>query len=135
MPKVGVFAAVFDEDNRILCVKIKYGSGNWILPGGHLDECESPSDGAIREVLEETGYVVDIDHLVSIYSAPQKDEIVFLFKATIIKKTNWKSNDEIEMIDFFKEDALPNQIHPWNVKRIDEVYSGMVSNYCVFREP
>jgi hypothetical protein len=26
MPKVGVFAAIFDEDGRILLTKIKYGS-------------------------------------------------------------------------------------------------------------
>jgi ADP-ribose pyrophosphatase YjhB (NUDIX family) len=77
MPKVGVFAAVFDENDKILCVKINYGSGNWTLPGGHLENNESPYDGVKREVLEETGYIVDIENLSSVYSAPQKDDIVF----------------------------------------------------------
>jgi 8-oxo-dGTP diphosphatase len=54
MPKVGVFAAIFNKENHILLVKIKYGSQNWTLPGGHLDSNESPIDGVKREVLEET---------------------------------------------------------------------------------
>lgn len=83
MTTVGVFAAVFDKNNGILCVKINYGSGNWTLPGGHLENNESPYDGVKREFLEETGYIVDIENLISVYSAPQKDDIVFLFKARI----------------------------------------------------
>ena len=87
MPKVGVFTAVFDENDRILCVKINYDSGYWTLPGGHLENNESPYDGAKREVLEETGYIVNIENLISVYSAPQKDYIVFLFRGRIIGQT------------------------------------------------
>ena len=44
-----------------------------------LEKHESPFEGAKREVLEETGYIVDIENLISVYSAPEKDDIVFLF--------------------------------------------------------
>lgn len=132
MPKVGVFAAVFDEDNKILCVKINYGSCNWTLPGGHLETNESPYDGVKREVLEETGYIVDIENLISVYSAPQKDDIVFLFKARIKGQTEWKPNNEIQQIAFFSRNDLPSQIHPWNVKRINDAYENKKSNLWVF---
>jgi 8-oxo-dGTP diphosphatase len=132
MPKVGVFAAVFDESDRILCVKINYGSGNWTLPGGHLENNESPCDGVKREVLEETGYIVDIENLISVYSAPEKDDIVFVFKAKIKGQIEWKPNDEIQKIDFFEKNALPTQIHPWNIKRINDVYENKISNLWVF---
>lgn len=132
MPKVGVFAAIFDENNRILCVKINYGSGNWTLPGGHLENNESPYDGVKREVLEETGYIVDIENLISVYSAPQKDDIVFLFKARIKEQVEWKPNNEIQQIDFFARNALPSQIHPWNIKRINDAYENKLSNLWVF---
>lgn len=134
MPKVGVFAAIFDGNDRILCVKINYGSGNWTLPGGHLEKYESPYEGTKREVLEETGYIVDIENLISVYSAPEKDDIVFLFKARIKRQIEWKPNNEIQQIAFLEKDALPSQMHPWNIKRINDAYEGKVSNLWVFRE-
>ena len=30
--------------------------GAWILPKGHIEDCESPEQSAIRETVEETGY-------------------------------------------------------------------------------
>jgi ADP-ribose pyrophosphatase YjhB (NUDIX family) len=38
-----------------LCLGIRNDDGLWTLPGGHLDEGETPVEGAIREVEEETG--------------------------------------------------------------------------------
>ena len=32
----------------------------WLPPGGHIDPGELPDDAAVREVLEETGLVVDL---------------------------------------------------------------------------
>lgn len=34
--------------------------GKWLPPGGHLEPNETPPEGAIREVLEETGLEVEI---------------------------------------------------------------------------
>ena len=132
MPSVGVFAAMFDQHNRILLVKIKYGSRNWTLPGGHLEANESPINGVKREVLEETGYNVDVSHLISTYSAPIKDDLVLLFRATIIGQENWNTNDEIEEIGFFPREQLPFQLHAWNRKRIEDAFQNLKSNLCIF---
>ena len=45
-------------------------SGNYALPGGGMDVGESMTDTAIRECLEETGYHIDIDGLVGIFTNP-----------------------------------------------------------------
>lgn len=116
----------------ILCVKINYGSGNWTLPGGHLENNESPYDGVKHEGLEETGYIVDIENLVAVYFDPSKHDIVFLFKASVKKQTGWKPNNEIQQIGFFERNALPQQIYPWNIKRINDAYENKISNLWTF---
>lgn len=37
MPTVGVFAALFDDLERILLVRRSYGHRNWTTPGGRMD--------------------------------------------------------------------------------------------------
>lgn len=49
--------AVF-RDGKLLLGK-RRDNGKWTLPGGHLEEGESPEAGARREVREETGLAVD----------------------------------------------------------------------------
>ncbi|MBP1916068.1 ADP-ribose pyrophosphatase YjhB (NUDIX family) [Lederbergia galactosidilyticus] len=129
---VGVFAAITDKDNRILLTKIGYGSRNWTFPGGQLEENESPIDGVKREVLEETGYVVEVNNLISTYYSSSNDNLVFLFKAAILKRIDWKPNDEIEQVQFFEREKLPEQIHPWNIKRIDDALENKISHFHIF---
>jgi 8-oxo-dGTP diphosphatase len=58
--RVGV-AAIIRRESHILMGKRKgsHGAGTWSFPGGHLEWNETPSQCAAREVLEETGLVVD----------------------------------------------------------------------------
>jgi len=60
------------QDGRILLVRIAEGSwsgvGQWTLPGGGLDFGESPRDGALRELTEETGLVGEIEELADVLS-------------------------------------------------------------------
>ncbi len=42
-----------------------HGAGTWSFPGGHIDRGESPVVAAAREILEETGLLVDARHFTS----------------------------------------------------------------------
>ena len=83
MPTVGVFAAIFDERKRILCVKRSYGPRNWTTPGGRIENAESPVEALEREVEEETGYVVQATRVLGVYSATFKDDLVLSIEAKL----------------------------------------------------
>ena len=60
------------EDGRILLCRVApgywSGAGEWTLPGGGLHFGESPRDGAIRELAEETGLSGEIVDLADVLS-------------------------------------------------------------------
>jgi len=63
------FVAVRDITGRLLLVR-RCDTGDWELPGGHVDPGESASDAAVRETAEESGITVQVTGLVGIYTDP-----------------------------------------------------------------
>ena len=61
-PKVGV--GVFIKSTKYPgCILLgkrlnKTGKGTWALPGGHVENCETLEETAIREVKEEVGITI-----------------------------------------------------------------------------
>ena len=51
----GVSMIALDEAGRVLLARQSYGTDKWVLPGGALDRGETPLEGALRELREETG--------------------------------------------------------------------------------
>jgi ADP-ribose pyrophosphatase YjhB (NUDIX family) len=66
-PKVGTDAAIFNEQGQILLMERADDSG-WCLPCGFVEPNESPAEGIIREVREETSLEIRIDKLVGVFT-------------------------------------------------------------------
>jgi 8-oxo-dGTP diphosphatase len=124
MPTVGVFAAIFDAQGRILCVKLNYGPLSWTTPGGRVEAGESPVAALIREIHEESGYYAQVERLVGVYAAPFKDDIVLMMTATIIGSDGWEPNSEIAQIGFFARNALPEPMNSRVQRRILDAFAG-----------
>ena len=64
-PEVAV-GALAVEHGRLLCIRRGHGpgAGLWSLPGGRVETGESLHEALVREVLEETGLEVVVDHFV-----------------------------------------------------------------------
>jgi ADP-ribose pyrophosphatase YjhB (NUDIX family) len=70
-----VGALIFDDRNRIMLVQ-RGGEplkGWWSLPGGVLEVGETLHEGIRREVLEETGLVVEPVHTLTIFERIMPD--------------------------------------------------------------
>ncbi len=68
--RVGAYV-VCVRDGSILLSRFAR-SGRWTLPGGGIDHGEHPEAAAIREVMEETGYVISLGPLIGVDSARWK---------------------------------------------------------------
>ena len=57
-----VASAVIENDGQILLVENRRADGrvDWSMPGGVIEEDEDPMFGLHREVLEETGLVIEL---------------------------------------------------------------------------
>ncbi len=67
---LSVRVLITDEDNKILILKrstdSKTNPGKWELPGGKVDQGESFDQALIREVSEETGLKIALEHVVGV---------------------------------------------------------------------
>jgi len=63
---VSVTGVVVRSDGRILAIK-REDDGRWVPPGGVLELDETPHQGVVREVFEETGVKVQPEKLVGVY--------------------------------------------------------------------
>lgn len=63
MPKFELSASVvLWRGEKILVMKrgaAGFAGGGWFIPGGHLEAGERPDEACAREVLEETGIIID----------------------------------------------------------------------------
>ncbi|WP_281201620.1 NUDIX hydrolase [Bacillus altitudinis] len=87
MKRVDVVSAlIYDMDEHILMVKnVK---GYWEFPGGAVEKGEHLQQAVIREVREETGYVIKVNELHSVREILFQDNmhhaLIFTFFAEII---------------------------------------------------
>jgi len=110
LPRIGSALLVRDEVNRILLGKRNKDPqrGNWIIPGGKIHAFESIADAAARELLEETGLIVEIGDHFNVYEIinPPNEHRIVIYSWGKVVGGEPKASDDISELKFFELDEL-----------------------------
>lgn len=99
---LGVGAVVINDKNEILVIKEKISNLGYKLPGGHIDNGEMISTALEREVLEETGIIVEFESIISLgHFYPHQFHKSNLYILCIAKPKTFEINiqDTQEIVD------------------------------------
>jgi ADP-ribose pyrophosphatase YjhB (NUDIX family) len=138
-PFVGVDAAIFDDEGRILLVQRK-DNERWAMPGGIAEVGETPSHVAVREAWEETGLRVEAERLVGIYDSRlvwSPDAVHLYHLVFICRKSSGElalTNETVAYGYFTQDEAAALPLHRGHVFRIPDAfkaYRGEMQG-CVF---
>jgi 8-oxo-dGTP pyrophosphatase MutT (NUDIX family) len=118
---VAVTAFVQDGQGRILMIR-RSDNGLYAIPGGALDLGETLTQAVCREVMEETGIVVDVAGLVGVYSDPGhiiefadgevRQEFSVCFRASPVGGELRTSDESEEVLWVIPADLDGLDIHP-----------------------
>jgi 8-oxo-dGTP pyrophosphatase MutT (NUDIX family) len=101
----------YNAEGQLLFGK-RRDTGNWTLPGGHLEEGEEPRAGAARELLEETGLTPKSLSFLKSYTTSAGHNI-HAFSAYVVGTPHSKNDpdDEVEEWKFFDvTEGLPPKV-------------------------
>jgi len=99
------------KDGLILFGK-RNDNDKWALAGGHIEEGESPTEGVIRELWEETGLVPnDLEYLGS-GIVTKANVIVYAFKCNVSGEATGENDpdEEFETYRWVDPDNIPEEI-------------------------
>ena len=87
--------AIIDNNSQVLFIKrIKEPfEGKMVFPGGFIKIGETAEEAVIREVKEETSLDIDLDHILGVYSDPNRDPRGHIMSTVFIGKISPNSQN------------------------------------------
>jgi ADP-ribose pyrophosphatase YjhB (NUDIX family) len=124
-----------EPEAREILLMQRSDNGLWGLPGGYVDAGESVAQAALREVLEETGWRVELGRLVGVYSDPARQVIDYgggarvqavnlCFDALAREPGSPTTPEETLDTGFFAWDRLPDPFVPIHTIRVEDAFRG-----------
>lgn len=109
-----VGGCVYNAQGEVLLQR-RGDNGRWGLPGGAIEPGESIRQAAARELLEETGLVVDVKRLIGLYTDPdmvypngdKAHSICIAVEFTVLGGELRCDAEESLELRYFPMDALP----------------------------
>lgn len=107
-PRLVVTAIPVTEGGEAVLLRrgIEPGYGTWAQPGGFMEVDETVTEAAVREVLEETGLLVEPLRLVGLYSRLEAAVVTLVYEARIVGGEAVVTPEALE-VRAFRPDAIP----------------------------
>jgi 8-oxo-dGTP diphosphatase len=110
-PKVAAAIVVEAEGGVVLGRRaIEPGYGLWCLPGGFVNDDESPAEAVVRECREEIGAAVEVESVLDVYHGPKTTApsiVVIAYRGHLAAGQKIAPGEEMLEVGVFRLDALP----------------------------
>lgn len=127
-----VAGIIRDASGRVLLVQQR-DTGEWSTPGGAIELEDTPASAVMREVWEETGFVVRPMGLLAVYGGPnfivrypngdETQYISIMFECEIVSGELRPDGDEVQRAHFWSlEEAKRLRLAPWLPRFIDRLF-------------
>ena len=136
VPAATVF--VQNDEGQVLLIR-RSDNGLWAMPGGVMEVGETLSQAAEREVLEETGYEVEVVDIIGIYSDPKhliayddgevRQQFAVSFRGEL-RGGEARTSDESLVVSWVDPVTLPDDaMHPSTQLRVRHGLQGLPRPY------
>lgn len=120
---LGAFAVITNGRGEVLlCHRTDYDL--WNMPGGGVEDGESPWEAVVRETREEVRLDVVVERLTGVYWKPTFPELVLAFACRVVGG-ELGTSDEADDARYFPADDLPENISPRQVERIHDALADL----------
>lgn len=98
---------VFNSDKTAILAVKRLDIPIWVLPGGGIDPGETPEEAVVREVREETGYVVQVKRRTGEYTPLNKLAYFTVLMECAVVGGEARLSNETAAVGFYPIDQLP----------------------------
>ncbi len=119
MKRASGILLVAQPTGRALLLK-RAADGWWSLPGGMLEQAETPAAGAARELLEETGYRGELMGFQLLHVHRDSRFAFYTYQALVPREFRPRLDHEHTAWGWYPRSRPPRPLHPGLVDAIGE---------------
>lgn len=123
--RVYVDIVIENLEGKILLVDRGVEPYGWAIPGGYVDENETPLQAAVREVREETAAKIEVVEQFCVYPFVRSEKnctaITIVYVARLSENTRLEASSDVVDLAFYETDKLPLLIDAHNLILADYI--------------